>query len=189
MDRKTGSRGFTLIEVAVCVALLGIIITSVLSIALETYAFAGDNEADLSVQAEANQAFERMTEVLRKCGWSTLAGISYPRVWAGGAELEFRVLRDLDGNGYPFSAATGELEYSPAVYRMAVDPNGNFRVYSGGQPVWHLCRGVRSVSFATYLQDNTLQMREIRINLQTRKMSRRGDPIDFSLSGCIDMRN
>jgi prepilin-type N-terminal cleavage/methylation domain-containing protein len=191
MERAQGrrSRGFTLLEMTISLGVIAILLASVFSIIHETYAFIGSVEADFGVQDEANQSFQRMTEVLRKCGWSTLAGVDYPRVTNGGAELEFRVLRDLDGNGYPFDAATGALEFSPVVYRIRVDGNGNLRVYNGAVPVWHLCRYVDSIQFQTVYQDPALQMKEIRITIRTRKMDRRGDPVEYSLIGSINMRN
>jgi prepilin-type N-terminal cleavage/methylation domain-containing protein len=188
MDRRL-PRGHTLLEVVIAVAVMSVLLASVLSIATETYAAVGENEANVTAQSEAVQGMDRLTEVLRKCGWSTAGGGTYPRVLAGGTELEFRVLRDLDGNGYPFSAATGEPEYSPTVYRVALDGHGNLRIHANGIPVWHLCRKVIAASFATYLEDPSLQMREIRVDLQTRVFTRRGVPIDGSVVGSINMRN
>jgi prepilin-type N-terminal cleavage/methylation domain-containing protein len=181
--------GFTLIEMMVSLAVLCLLFGTIFSIVHETFNAIGDNEADVSAQAEANAAFERLTEVLRESGWNVGAGVTYPRVLAGGSELEFRVLKDLDGNGYPFSESTGELEFGPKVYRIRSDGSGNLRIFDGATPVLHLCRGVRALTFATYLQDPTLQMREIRVNVETRKTGRRGDFFDSAAAGSIDMRN
>src|SRR2546422_657548 len=142
-------RGFTMVEVIVSLAVLAILLTSVFSITVETYAFIGDTDVDYAAQNEANTAFERMTEILRKSGWSTAGGVSYPLVAAAGKELQFRVLRDLDGNGIPTNATTGDLEWGPTVYRIFRDAVGNLRVYNGATPVWHLCRYSTSI---TYLQ-------------------------------------
>jgi prepilin-type N-terminal cleavage/methylation domain-containing protein len=184
---RTG--GFTLIETLVSLGILGVLLVSVFSIAGETYSYIADTDVDYAAQNEANLALSRMTELLRKSGWSTLSGVSYPRPIAGGAELEFRVIRDLDGNGVPLSAATGEIEWGPKVYRIRRDANGNLRVYDGATPVWHLGRYVTSVSFATYAQDLSLQAKELSVALETRKVTRQGNPIDYSLSASIDMRN
>ncbi|MGH9360370.1 MAG: hypothetical protein ACRD2T_00525, partial [Thermoanaerobaculia bacterium] len=168
---------------------LGILLVSVFSITIETSAFIGDTETDYSVQGETHQALARMTEILRKSGWNQAGGVSYPRVLAGGKELEFRVLRDLDGNGFPFDAATGELEWGAKVYRIRLDGGNNLRVFDAAGPVWHLGRYVESVSFATHNEDSSLQIREIAVNIQTRKLTKRGEPLSFALAGSIDMRN
>jgi len=188
-QRRIRDSGFTLIEVMVSLAVLGILLVSVFSITIETYAFIGDTDVDHSAQTEANQALTRMTEILRKSGWNSAGGVNYPRVTGGGQELEFRVLRDLDGNGYPFDAATGELEWGAKVYRIRVDSSGSLRVFDGATPVWHLARYVDDVDFTTYIEDNTLQLKEIGVFLKTRKLTKRGDPIEFSIAGTIDMRN
>jgi len=181
--------GFTLLEMMISLGVISILLASVFSIIHETFTFIGNVDADFGVQDEANQSFHRMTEILRKCGWSTLAGVDYPNVTNGGSELEFRVLRDLDGNGYPFNATTGALEFSPVVYRIRQDASGNLRVFNGAVPVWHISRNVDSIAFQTYIQDGSLQMKEIRTTIHTRKLDRRGVPVEFSLIGSINMRN
>ncbi len=183
------SAGFTLLEVGISLTVLCILFASAFSITFETFAFVGDNEAVAGAQGEASQAIDRMTEILRKTGWCTVAGVTYPRVLSGGSELEFLVLRDLDGNGYPFSATTGEVEYGPVRYRIRADASGNLRVFNGAAAVWHLCRNVRAITFETYLQDPTLQMKEIRVSIEARKLTRRGEAIDRVLVGNINMRN
>jgi len=188
-DFRSTDPGFTLVEVAVSLAILCLIFGAVFSITAETFAFIGDNDTETGVQAEADQALDRMTEVLRKSGWCTIGGVTYPRVLDDGSALEFRVLRDLDGNGYPFAAATGDKEYGPAVYRIAVDGSGNLRILNGSFPVWHLCRHVGEIRFETYLQNPALQMKEIRTTVAVRKETRRGDQLECTLAGSIHMRN
>jgi len=191
MDTKSRKeRGLTLLEMMISLAVLSIMITSMFSIAVQSYAFIGDNEADFGAQNEATQAFERMTEILRKCGWNTSADhVTYPRVLNQGKELQFRVLSDLDGNGYAFKEGTGELEWSSTIYRIVMDGKGSLRVFAGDDPIWHLCRHIRNVNFETYLQNNSLQMREISVSVETERMTRRSRPVSFTLSGTIDMRN
>ncbi len=188
--RRDPRRGFTLLEMMISLAVISLLLTTVFSITLETCSFIGDNDVDYAAQNEANQGFERMTELLRKCGWSTLGGVNYPRVVNGGKALLFRVLRDNDGNGYPFSAATGELEWSAEVYSLQVDAKGDLRVYyANARPLWHLCRHVQDISFESHVENGTLQLKEVRVNLHTRKINKRGEPFDFSILGSIVMRN
>src|SRR5262245_35212577 len=143
--KMTRTTGLTILEMSISLLVLGIILASVFSIAVDTYSFVADNEVDFSAQNEANQAFSRLAEILRKSGWNTSGGITYPRVMAGGAELEFRVLRDLDGNGYPFDAVTGGLEWGPVVYSIRADAGGTLSVYDGQDSIWHLARYVNQV--------------------------------------------
>jgi len=182
-------RGFTLLETMISLVVLGILVVSVFSITIETYAYIGHTDVDYAAQAEATQSLARMTEILRKCGRSTLAGVEYPRITGGGSELEFRILKDLDGNGYPFSAATGEPEWGTTIYSVRIDGGGNLRVFNGTNPVWHLCRHADQITFSTYRNDPLLQLNEIGVTLRTRKFTQRGEPIDFTISGTIDMRN
>jgi prepilin-type N-terminal cleavage/methylation domain-containing protein len=183
------SSGFTLVETIVSLTVLGVLLVSAFSIAVETYAYVADTDVDYAAQGEATQAFTRLTEILRKTGWNTVGGVTCPQVLAGGSQFQFRVMRDLDGNGYAFADKTGDREWGPKIYAVRLDAQGNLRIFDGTTPVWHLARYTTSIAFATYLQDPTLGIQEIRVTVQTRKFTRRGNPLDYSLSGTIDMRN
>lgn len=191
MEMKRDNRkGFTLLEMMISLAVISLLLTTVFSITLETCSFVGDNDVDFAAQNEANQGFERMTELIRKCGWSTLGGVSYPRVTGGGKVLQFRVLRDLDGNGFAYSQATGLLEWSPEVYSIQADAKGDLRVFDASlKPLWHLCRHIQNLTFETHNENGTLQLKEIRVNLGTRKTNKRGEIFEFSILGSIVMRN
>lgn len=188
--RPRAAHGFTLVEVVTAMALLTVLVVSVLAIATETSVFVSDTETDYSVQAEANRAYTRMAEVLRKSGWNTAGGITYPRVISAGAALEFRGLRDLDGNGHAFNATTGELEWSPLVFTIRLDESTNtLGIYSGTQLVRTLGRHIQRVGFATYLQNNTLHLKEIQVTIETERSTRRGDPLTYASTSSIYMRN
>ena len=178
-----------MIEVVISLAVMAILLVSVFSITVETSAFVANNDTDAAVQAEVQQGMNRLTELLRKCGWNTAAGTTYPRVTSSGNALQFRRLQDLDGNGYPFDAATGGLEWAATVYEIRVDGSGNLQVFAGGAPVWHLCRFVSDVDFATYLEVSSLALREIQVTVRTQRLNRRGETLGATLSGTVDMRN
>jgi len=111
-------------------------------------------------------------------------------VTGGGKVLQFRVLRDLDGNGYAYSQATGALEWSPEVYSIQADAKGDLRVFDAAlKPLWHLCRHIQNLTFETHNENGTLQLKEIRVNLGTRKTNKRGEIFEFSILGSIVMRN
>jgi prepilin-type N-terminal cleavage/methylation domain-containing protein len=196
MSRNTRPRrsrrhaGFTLVEAAVALAVFSILIVSVLSIALETSTFIGQADVDFSVQAEANRAHSRLAEVLRKAGWNTAGGVTYPRVIDGGAALEFRVLKDLDGNGYAFGAASGELEWGPLVYTVRLDPaSGILSILQNGVSVLDLGRNIQAVGFASYQEDNSLHFKEIQVSMVASKSNKDGVPTSYTSVNSIHMRN
>src|SRR4030095_1420607 len=171
MNRPLSSRqgGFTFIEAAISLAIFAMLLTSVFSIAIETSNFVRDNESDIIVQTEGNRVLDRFMAILRKSGRITVAGVSYPRVTNGGSELEFKLLTDLDGNGYAFSDATGALEWDPAVYTLKADAGGNLDVYQNGTKVYPMGRYIRNLSFQTVVENPALHLKEIRIAYEARK--------------------
>src|SRR2546428_9063887 len=95
VDTRISCSGFTMVEVAVSMAVFAVLMTTVFSITVETSSFLGDNDVESSVQLEAHRSFERISEILRKSGRVTIGGGTYPRVINGGAELQFRILTHL----------------------------------------------------------------------------------------------
>jgi hypothetical protein len=189
MSRTRNSLGFTLLETTISLALIGVLLTSVLSITVETASFIGDTDVDNAIQMEGNRAFQRLAEVLRKSGRSELAGVSYPRVTAGGSEVEFRILTDLDGNGYPFEESTGVLEWSPTIYTVKAEPSGDFGIYDGGTKVYHLARFIFDVSFETANENPARHFKEILVSFQARRSTRAGADLAYETNGSIHMRN
>ncbi len=189
--RNTSRSGFTLLEAVISMAVVTTLMVSILSIATDMTIFSRNADAQSGIQADADQAFGRLAEILRKSGWSDLTGTTYPRVIAGGAELEFRILGDTDGNGFAFDAITGELEWSAQIYRIARDSSNNtLYVYApDGTEAWHLARHVTLVDFATYLPDSTLNINEISVTITTEREDPRGNTIGFETAGSIHMRN
>lgn len=188
-NRGKPSGGFTLLETAISTVLLGILVTSVFSIALETASFVGDNEVDSVAQAEANRAFERLSDILRKTGRTEVGGVQYPRVIDGGTGLEFLVLEDIDGNGYAFDGATSALEWSPTVYAIRLSPDGSMNVHAGGSPVFLVGRFVRDVHFRTVKESAALHLKEVLVHLEVERTLRAGSTVSHTLDGSIHMRN
>jgi hypothetical protein len=116
-------------------------------------------------------------------------GISYPRVSEDGTELDFRVGLDLDGNGFAFAAATGDLEWDPRVFTVRVDESGDLGIFSAGEKVHHLGRRVADPLFETIEENATLHLQEIRIAFDARKTRRAGDDAVFRVQGGVHMRN
>jgi hypothetical protein len=111
-------------------------------------------------------------------------------VVAGGAGIEFRVLSDLDGNGYAFDAATGNLEWSPVVYTAGLDGNGNFGIFDPtGVQVYALGRFIQSLTFETIAEDPMVHFREIRVSFEARGPAISGYDMNFPFTGSIHMRN
>lgn len=174
--RHARQQGLSLVEVGVSLSVFSILLVSVFSIAVETSNFIGDTDVDHSVRTEVGRVYGRLSEVLRKSGWNELGAVEYPRVTKGGKELEFRLLRDLDGNGHAFDSSTGQLEWSPTIYSVRLDgTTGVLAVYDDQDQVFLLGRHIEDVDFATYIQDNSLHLKEIQVSITASRTTRRGD--------------
>jgi len=180
--------GFTLLESMISMALFALLVTSVFSIMVETSSLLGETNADSSIQQEGTRAFARVTELLRKSGRLLDAGIQYPRATGGGTEIEFRLLQDIDGNGYGFDQTTGDLEWNPNVYTLRLD-SGELAVYGSATKLYPIARNVSFLRFDTVAEDTSLQMKEIAIALEIRKALPSGSDLIFSMSGSVHMRN
>jgi hypothetical protein len=188
--RIRSTSGFTVIEVAVSLAVLAMIFTTVFSITVETARFLSENDTSTTLQLEGQRSMERLTEILRKTGRTTVGGVTYPRVVSGGTGIEFLVLTDIDGNGYPFQASNGDLEWDPTVYTAGLDPNGNFGIFdAGGNQVYALGRFINNLSFETIAENASIHFREIRVSFDVRGPAISGYDMVFPFSGSIHMRN
>ncbi len=189
MKTQDHDSGFTLIEASVSLAVLGLLLTSVFSIVVETSNFLRDNEVDTVLQTEGTRMLERVTEVLRKTGRTELGGVRYPSVRDGGSRLEFLVLDDADGNGHAFDGTTSLLEWRPTVYSIARDADGQVQVVAGGIPVCFLGRFVNSLSFQTVDENPGLHLKEISVSFEVERKVKSGYSLAYGLSGSIHMRN
>lgn len=187
--RSVRQAGFTILEAAITLAIFAMLLSSVFSIAIETSSFVRDNEDDVVVQMEGNRAFQRFSDILRKSGRVTAGGIDYPRVINGGTGLELKRLSDLDGNGFAFDAATGALEWDPAVYTVKADAAGNLDIYNGATRVYPLGRFIRNLTFQTVVENPALHLKEIRITFEARKPTIKGFDMIESVSASVHMRN
>ena len=189
MTRIQNASGFTMVEMAISLVIFTLLASSLLSLSLKSSKFMGTNDAEVAVQLEGNRALSRMTEVLRKTGRVDDGVTVYPRVVNGGQELEFRILEDIDGNGYPFEEWTGNLEWSPKVFTLKKDENANLRLFNGTNTVFHLGRYVHNLSFQTVIEDPALHFKEIRVTFETRRPTDEGYDVVHSIDASIHMRN
>lgn len=192
-DNRSVSRrdaGSSLLKAALSLGVLVLILTSVLSIALGMTDFVGDGDVGHSVQAEAHRAFQRLSDVLRKSGWVIEGNVTHPRVLAGGKELEFRCLADLDKNGYAFDGSTGDLEWNPTVYAVRIDESdGSLGIHVGPNRALLLGRHVTSIDFKTSAEDGSLHSQEVQVSLTTQRTDSQENPIKYAFTGSIHMRN
>jgi len=186
---RPSTSGFTLVETSISLAVFGLLMASVFAIVAETSNFLGDNEVETTAQMEGNRAFKRLSDVLRKSGRIAVAGVAYPRVVGGGSELEFRVLTDLDGNGYPFDASTAGLEWSNTVYTVKRTADSSLGIYAGSNKVHHLGRFVENLKFETIAENPALHLKEIRVSYEARRKNKSGVVTAYGVSGSIHMRN
>jgi prepilin-type N-terminal cleavage/methylation domain-containing protein len=189
MRAANDSPGFTLVEVAIAMAVIFVLMGSVFTITVQTSSFLSDTDTDFAVQTEGSRAFARLTDTLRKTGRVTVGGVAYPRVTGGGSELEFLILTDIDGNGYAFEEGTGKLEWDSRVFKVKTDAEGYLDIYHGIDKVYALGRYVTGLEFETIAENNTLHLKEIHVAFETRKTARGGTTMSFPVDGSIHMRN
>jgi len=181
--------GFTFVEMAISLTVFAILLASVFTITLETSSFVRDNDDNVSVLMDGNRAAERFLEILRKSGRVTIGGVAYPRVTNGGSELELRILRDNDGNGFAFDAASGALEWHPSVFTLRADPSGFLDVVQGGTVVYRLGEHIQNLRFETFLENPTLQIRQVRMICEARKPTGKGFDCVHTIDASVNMRN
>jgi len=189
---KNRQEGITLVEVLISLGIFAVLLGSMFTIASETSNYVHAANSEFTVQREASSAFQKLKEVLRKSSWITTDpdfGITYPRILEDGT-LEFLILEDLDGNGYAFNQATGLLEWNDTVFSVRHNADDKtLSVYRGNLPVRHLGSNIQNVQFTTFLQDSSLNYKEIRVSILAEKTTNRGRVIRFQFSGSIYMRN
>ncbi|MEM7261552.1 MAG: prepilin-type N-terminal cleavage/methylation domain-containing protein [Planctomycetota bacterium] len=184
------SAGFTIVEMTMVIAISAILIAVALTVGAETLKYTAYAQDDFSVQHEANRAYNRITEVLRKTGWSTDATETYPRVIDGGAALELRLLDDLDGNGWPFSGTSGDLEWGSEIYTIRREADGTVAIFDNTDTVvWTCGRLIESISFETVIQEPSLHFQEVRITILATRTTADGVPLSFTAAGSVHMRN
>lgn len=186
---ETAEDGLTLVETAIAIAIFATLLASAFTLAYDMSSFVRDYDDDVVVQTESNRVVTRFMDVLRESGRVTIAGVTYPRVVSGGTELEFRVLQDLDGNGYAFDEATGALEWSPRVFTIKSDGAGNVSVHDGATPVLALGRFITRLNFLTITEDATIHLREVRIQLEARKPTGKGYDAVHTADASVHLRN
>ncbi|MEM7168352.1 MAG: prepilin-type N-terminal cleavage/methylation domain-containing protein [Planctomycetota bacterium] len=189
--QRAREAGYTLLEMTIALAVTMTLIVAVLTIGAETARFSSYADQDFTVQFEANRAFTRISELMRKTGWSTQGTTNYPLVNVAEDEIEFRLLDDIDGNGYPFDATTGDLEWDTDVFTISRNPvlETLFVYDDEDNPVWTLGRYVQSVRFQTINQDAALHLKEVRVEVVCRRTANDGNDIEYTAAGSVHMRN
>lgn len=189
MDRSR-RHGFTLLELTASLALFVILLGALSRVVVETSRFLADSDLDYTVASEVNRAFLKLSQELVRSGWSeNESGVSYPQVAAGGSELRFRLPVDLDGNGTPFDA-DGGLEWSATVFSVRLDAAERaLWIHDENGPAVLLGRLIESVSFATYKEDASLALREVRIEIDGSKVDAGGREARHAVSASISLRN
>jgi len=188
--RDRDQQGFTLLEVLIAMTILSVLVAGVLAISVETARFTAFADDDFIVQNEATGSVKKMGDILHKTGWADVGGFVFPQVWNNGDELDFVLNGDLDGNGYAFNQATGELEWAPVIYTARRDAlTGTLGVYVGPFLLWVLGSNISNVDFLTSVEDNTLQFKEVRVTVQADRVSPDGTPVSYSTTSSIHMRN
>lgn len=183
--------GFTIVEFLISLGVIMLLAAVAMSASFESSRFFGFADTDYRVQLEATRGFRRLSQELRRSGWNNDGVEDFPAVSAAGDELRFRLLTDLDGNGEPYDDATGDLEWSTNVYSVRLDSKTRtMGVYDAmDAQLMVLARQVDQIAFATYLEDPTLQLRELRVTITTAMTAPGGEVITYSTDGSVLMRN
>jgi len=188
--KSSRTSGFSLVETALSLAVFGALLASIVALTVETSGFVGAQEAETSIWIEATRGVERASTALRKSGAVTLDSTDWPRVLDGGQRLEFRLPADLDGDGTPFAAENGALEWDSRIYAMSVDSNRFAVITRDGDVVRHLARDVHGLRFETNWEDPNLRSDEVRMTFTIRKGTHTdGSPLETTLSTIVHMRN
>lgn len=188
---STHQSGLSILELSISLVIVTILVAVAMSVTVESSRYFDSIDTSYALALEVDRAFGRLGEELRRSGWNDDGSKEYPAVSPDGTELEFRVLRDLDGNSELFDSDTGELEWGATVYIVRRDPaDETLAVYDdAGNVALVLGRHVVDVRFATYLEDPSLQLREIRVGIVTADQESRGETVSYDLTGSIHMRN
>lgn len=190
VDRSDRNHGFTILELTIAGAVGIVLLAGVLGLGVETIRFADATDDETVVRYEADRAFQRIAELLREAGWATDASGTYPLIAADGAQLTFKLLEDADGNGWPFSASTGDLEWGSALFDIKIDPSDDtLYVFQGTDPMWTLGRHIESVTFVSFQQDPSVFFKELRVTITASVVNHRGQTVQHTASGSIHMRN
>ncbi|MDX9972108.1 MAG: prepilin-type N-terminal cleavage/methylation domain-containing protein [FCB group bacterium] len=114
------NQGFTLLEVMVSVAILGIVMGMLFALSQTLNRTAMGQDAKITAQDEARQGLELIVNQLRQAASASLAG-PFP-----GPSISYRVAGDVDGNGSAVDIS-GALELLPArtIRRDTDDLNGD----------------------------------------------------------------
>ena len=75
------------------------------------------------------------------------------------------------------------------MFRLEADPEGNFAVFEGDQPVYQLGRFVRNLFFQTVEANPALHLKEIQVYFELDRRARSGFDMKYVVSGSIHMRN
>lgn len=187
--RASDTAGFTILELSISIGIGVTLLVGMLGLNTESSRFMRHVDVNSVVRYEADRAFARVSEILRKAGWNSNGINTYPLVSVDRSEIQFRVLEDLDGNGYPFEQATGDLEWGALVYTVKRDPEGTLAVYLGGNPVWTLGRHIDEVEFVTFQEDNTVFLQEVRVRIKAARTTPEGYEVSHTVSSSVHMRN
>lgn len=125
---RPDQRGFTLAELLVAIAIIGLIMTGVLTLLMtgnQSY-LTGSNQAE--AQAAARAALERMTQDIREAGYNPQALVCTPPAGPGCAIIaptatSFTIQNDWNGNGAIIAGIPVCMAYSWAACPNPGGPN------------------------------------------------------------------
>jgi len=190
LKEESRQKGMTLIEIILVSALMMIMMGSIFAVVTGGVSMAHFNSSVAHLQSQTVRSFTLLSEVLGKCGWNNDGVTVFPEINTAGDEMQFRIPEDLDGNGYPFDQATGDVEWGEEVYTLRLDPDTRIlSIYDSSDTIVRvLGTSISSVELLTIVEDDTLDPNEVKVSIQATGATPEGD-VTRICAGSIFMKN
>lgn len=205
-------RGHSLLEMTCVVGLLSFVTLALFPLfsTANTLFDAGDAKAD--IEEQGRRALMSISAEIKEAGYVTdsVTGASYPYIFSDGAaagrfaayshstpsqcrEIVFRMVKDLDGDGFKTDSASGDIEWGAdeISYLLVAGADGvnrlERRVNNGSPRI--VARFVERVRFDDSGTDSSIPYGQIRVTLEMKKVSPEGRAIRTTYSTLVRMRN
>jgi len=216
-------RGTTLLETMICVVLFAFLMLAIYWVLQGSWGLYQGGVTHSELQELGRKAMARILGDVREAGQiDNWPDEDYPYIFTDGnatgafadhahapalhaeagpgrfgygpsGEIVFKQAEDVDGDGYPTDAATGEIEWSDdeISYVLVTGAHGvnelQRRVNAGSAAL--IARHVERVTFDSYLTDPAVGFNQIRIRLHLRRQTASGKTVRAFLTATATMRN